>query len=324
VAYVQELKARRAESLQLSGRVLLVEDSASVRAMVRGVLERTGLEVDLSADANRAWALFTEEQHDLVLTDVLLAEGTTGLELVRRIRHAQGRKSRTPVLAMSAFEDAVRKVELLEYGANDFIGKPVLPEELVARVRNLIANKQLLDKVEMQQEYLRALAATDHLTSLYNRRFLAEVVPMSLASARRHGYSLSLLMIDLDHFKAVNDRHGHSTGDCVLVETAKLLRANCRKEDLAARIGGEEFVLLLSHCGLEQATAKAERLRRQIEELEPAGIHLTASLGVATLVPESGESFEVLFAAADKAVYSAKAAGRNCVRITGASPEVPK
>lgn len=318
-AYVRELKERQEETLTVTGRVLLVEDSASVRALVRGVLERAGLEVLVSAEAVGAAELFAREAFDLVLTDVLLAGGTTGLELLRRVRHSEGRKGRTPVLAMSGFEDAARRVELLRYGANDFIGKPVLPEEMVARVRNLIANKQLFDKVEMQHEYLRALAATDHLTSLYNRRFLAEVLPMTLAASRRHGYSVSVVLVDLDHFKRVNDEHGHAAGDNVLVECARLLKATCRKEDLAVRLGGEEFVLVLSHCGFEQAVHKAERVRQQFERQLLAGLPVTASFGVSTLVPEMGATFDDVFAAADQALYEAKAAGRNRVRGCGAT-----
>ncbi len=155
--YVQELSERRQNQQQLTGRVLLVEDSVAVRMLIGSILEDMGLDVDQTADAKQAWEIFLQGDHDLVLTDVLLAEGTTGLELVRHIRHLHGKKNGVPILAMSGFNDAVRKIELLQEGANDFIGKPILPEELAVRVRNLVLNKQLLDKIEAQQEHLQSL-----------------------------------------------------------------------------------------------------------------------------------------------------------------------
>lgn len=186
--YVQELSERRQQNKrQLTGCVLLVEDSLTVRMIVNNILEDMGLEVSQATDAKQAWKLFLQNDYDLVLTDVVLAEGTTGLELVRHIRRVEGKKNGVPILTMSGFSDAARKIELLQEGANDFIGKPILPEELVVRVRNLLLNKQLFDKIEVQQTHLQSLVTelqgtNDHLQREIDQR---ERVEMELRLAQK-------------------------------------------------------------------------------------------------------------------------------------------
>lgn len=158
---------------------------------------------------------------------------------------------------------------------------------------------------------------TDQLTGLYNRHSLFDMGPKYLSDAKRHKFPVSLVVIDLDHFKNVNDTHGHATGDVVLKSIGQVLKDQCRTEDFVARFGGEEFVMLLSHCDIDFAISKAENLRKEVEAAQPAGLTITASLGVAAM--EEADDFNTLFEKADKAVYEAKESGRNKVVIHTAS-----
>jgi two-component system cell cycle response regulator len=216
---------------------------------------------------------------------------------------------------LSSLQSEEDKLKILESGARDFISKPVIPRELLARVSILLENKQLIDRLEAQKRLLFALAMRDQLTSLFNRRSLFEIAPKEVASAQRHGYPISLFMLDLDHFKEVNDNYGHQAGDSVLREIGALILSLLREGDFAARFGGEEFVVLLPHCKMSDAMARAEDLRAAIEGQNPASLPVTTSIGVATLAP--GWNFEALFRAADEAVYRAKANGRNRVERDG-------
>ena len=154
---------------------------------------------------------------------------------------------------------------------------------------------------------------TDQLTGLYNRHSLFDIGPKYISDAKRHDFSVSLLVFDLDHFKNVNDTYGHGVGDVVLKAVGQVLNDNCRIEDTVARFGGEEFVMLLSHCDIDLAFTKAESIRIAIEKAKPNDLTITASIGVAALGLD--DDFESLFDKADKAVYEAKDTGRNKVVI---------
>ena len=212
-------------------------------------------------------------------------------------------------------DDVARRVEILRHGANDFVSKPIVEEEFHARVSNLITSKQLFDQVRHQQQLLRELATTDQLTKLYNRHYLNDAAAQAISNAVRHKQPLSLFVIDLDHFKNINDEYGHDRGDDVLSAVGGLLKKSSRDGDIAARFGGEEFVLVLTHCALEDAQKKAEAFRLELEKLKPGGLLVTASIGVASLdiTQENTMDLKALFKQADQAVYIAKENGRNCV-----------
>jgi two-component system, cell cycle response regulator len=236
---------------------------------------------------------------------------------VRAIRGSNGPNAALPILAVSGLEDSARRIELLREGANDFLSKPMLEEELAVRVRNIVQIKRLLDQTAGQRDHLRRLALTDQLTGVYNRHYLAEIALRRIGEAERHGIPLTMLVLDIDHFKQVNDTHGHETGDVVLAETAATLRASCRQGDVIARTGGEEFVLLLLNMTRDSATGFAERLRQRIAEIQPAGVAITVSIGIAATSPDRvGTRFETLFKAADTALYQAKRSGRNRVVVS--------
>ena len=313
-AYVEERVRSEDASLRLSGRALLVEDSLPVARFVRGILERIGLKVDAFTSAESALVALTAKDYQIALIDVLLEGQMSGLGLVRAIRSDdEGRNQKMPILAMSSMEDVARRIELLRQGANDFLAKPMFEEELVARVRNMVRLKRLLDESEAQREHLRRLAMTDQLTGLYNRHYLAEIATRRIAEANRHRIPVSLLVLDIDHFKRINDSLGHEGGDSVLAETASNIRAACREGDVAARTGGEEFVVLLINTSGARAAEFAEHLRSRIEASRPSGLDVTVSIGLAEDGGRHDCTFESLFKTADAALYQAKESGRNRV-----------
>ncbi|MCP1728455.1 two-component system cell cycle response regulator [Natronospira proteinivora] len=298
---------------RISGRVLYVEDSSVVAHVMLKILERLGLEVDHYTSATDAYEAFGRHAYDLVISDILVEGEMSGMGLVSRIREKFPDKARVPILAVSGMDDITRRMELFRLGVNDFISKPVIEEEVVARVSNLISNKQLFDQVRAQRRHLYELAMIDQLTGLYNRNSLSEFAKKAFSEANRHDFPLSLILIDLDHFKEINDTHGHLTGDEVLASIGEMLKNNCRDEDFAVRFGGEELMLILPHCTHEDAVQRAEELRQAVETLKPSGIPMTASLGVTSRPHGREVSMEDLFRIADKAVYQAKEKGRNQV-----------
>jgi two-component system cell cycle response regulator len=296
-----------------SGRVLYVEDSNTVAAVMLRVLDGMNLEVDHYTSASEACDAFNPERHDLVISDILVDGEMSGLGLVRSIRATCPDRMRTPILAISGIEDKSRRIELFRLGVNDFIGKPVLDEEVQARVTHLITNRQLIEQVEHQRRHLYELAMTDQLTGLYNRNSLAEFAGRALAEAQRHDFPLSVVLIDVDHFKEINDSRGHLVGDEVLAAIGELLLEDTRTEDFAVRYGGEELLLILTHCDLDDAATHAERIRTRIEAMHPCDLDVTASLGVAARSYGETTTFERLLQSADAAVYEAKDNGRNRV-----------
>ncbi len=294
----------------ISGKVLLVEDSMSSAMFYRQVLERMGLQIEHCKSAEEAiLRVSAGARYDLVVTDYILAGAQTGFSVIRAVRSSFGKSALTPILAISSFDDIARKVEILRNGANDFVGKPVVPEELEVRVFNMLKMQKLMQRLESQHEVMKDIAMRDTLTSLYNRYHLNEISPGLIAEAHESEQSLSLMVVDADHFKQINDTRGHKTGDEVLQQIARALQGICRSDDLVARIGGEEFVVVLPGVGLAEARSRGDATRARIEGLKPGGIMVTASIGIATL--RKGETYDELFRRADSAMYRAKSAGRN-------------
>jgi two-component system cell cycle response regulator len=300
-------KARSAPSFR--GRILYVEDSPTAVGVLRKVLRGKPVELESRASVDDALEALATGEWDLVVADYTLEGGKTGLDLVRALRRS--RKEGPPILVLSAVESQERKLEILESGANDFVAKPVVARELLARMGTLLENKHLIDELRSQKALFEELAMRDQLTALLNRRSLFEMAPRLVSEAARHGRPLSLILADVDHFKLINDSKGHAAGDLVLRELGAILLSRARGGDVVARFGGEEFVLLLPGCALEDARDRAEELRLAIEGSKPGGVETRASFGVASL--GEGMDFEALFQAADAAVYRAKDKGRNRV-----------
>jgi len=322
--YLEQLRSRRIKDQSLYGNILYIEDDLSLADKTAALLRETGYSVTHFQNTQDALRVFTQQQFDLVLTDLILEGNKTGQHMIRDILQMPGRHCEVPILAMSDLNDARRRVELLHAGVSDYIQKPVLDEELLARVKNLIHMRQLLDQVEKQRMHMRELAMLDQLTQLYNRHFLMDMAPRKISEAIRHNIPLSLLMIDVDHFKHINDTYGHSTGDVVLEKIADVLNATCRTEDIAARFGGEEFVVILMHCNQDDALNKAEQIRTQISDIDFDRFSVTASLGVVCLGEGEGCDFKSLFEQADNALYKAKQAGRNRVELASSKLKISK
>jgi two-component system, cell cycle response regulator len=291
-------------------RILVAEDSALLRRMIGDVLRSHGWEVLEAADGASALTMARAENPSVLLMAREM-EGLDGMAVLDALR-ADPRTTDMPVVFVTGHTDARDLAEGLERGAHDYVRKPVDPVELVARIRTALRLRSLLDELARRNAELEQLARTDVLTGLANRRHADDVLRATIASARRHGRTLSAVLVDIDRFKSVNDVHGHAAGDAVLREIALRLADGLREEDLAARWGGEEFLLLLPDS--PDAAVVCERLRASIAE-RPVNVHgllelrISASFGWA---PWSGEETgEALVGRADVALYAAKAGGRD-------------
>jgi two-component system, cell cycle response regulator len=293
-------------------RILVAEDSALLRRMIGDVLRGNGWEVLEASDGASALTMAHAENPSVLLMAREM-EGLDGMAVLDALR-ADPRTTDMPVVFVTGHTDARDLAEGLERGAHDYVRKPVDPVELVARIRTALRLRSLLDELARRNAELEQLARTDVLTGLANRRHADDVLRATIASARRHGRTLSAVLVDIDRFKSVNDVHGHAAGDAVLREIALRLADGLREEDLAARWGGEEFLLLLPDS--PDAAVVCERLRASIAE-RPVNVHgllelrISASFGWA---PWSGEETgEALVGRADVALYAAKAGGRDRV-----------
>lgn len=297
-----------------NGNVLYIEDHLTLANMTTEILLEMGLTVDHYTTAELGLEAFEKNNYDLVLLDIVLPGKKDGIGMIEDIRERSDDKQYIPILAISSLLHAHQRIHALKVGANDLIGKPILQGELTVRASNLITSRQLLQQVIKQKRDLEHLAMTDQLTSLNNRYYLQMFIYKTLSELKRHGQQLSLIMIDLDKFKPINDTFGHEQGDEVLVKISSVLKNNSRTEDTAVRLGGDEFLLVLPYCTLAQAIDKAEVLRTAITDIQcsQASLSLSASFGVAST--EQGEfDFKKLLALADQAVYQSKAQGGNAV-----------
>jgi len=298
-----------------SGHVLYIEDHLTLANMTTEILQEMGLIVDHVTSAELGLNIFEEHHYDLILLDLILPGEKGGIAVIEDVRAREDEKKSIPILAISSLLNAQQRIHALKVGANDFITKPVLQAELTVRVKNLITSNQLIQQVMQQKKDLELLAMTDQLTGMNNRYYLQLFVAKTLSEVKRHQQPLSLIMIDLDKFKAINDTYGHEQGDEVLVKIATILKSNSRLEDSAVRLGGDEFLVVLPHCSLAQANDKAESLCLAVSQLtfNHQDVHASASFGVAST--EQGEFiFKKLLALADKAAYQAKALGGNNVQ----------
>ncbi len=302
------------------GRILYVEGNTSAAQSMKESLQRMGLHVVQFVSAQKAYNSFEEEEYDLVVVAIGEKSPSRDFDLITAIRSSQGPKAQRPILAICHSKKLSSVPEALKKGANDYVGKLVVEEELQCRVRNLLLIKNLLEKVDSQEKELRQLVMTDELTSLYSKPYLLNAGNQRANEAYRHGYPLSLVVLSLDHFELINDRYGQSIGDMVLQEMAKTLKTFSRNEDIVARTNDDEFAIAFPHCSESDAVAKVDRLREFVESANPGGIPVTASFGVVCLPSSFPCDFEDLFSAADRAMAQAKLEGRNRAVISELVP----
>ncbi|HEX2825483.1 MAG TPA: diguanylate cyclase [Burkholderiales bacterium] len=297
-------------------KVLVADDDPVTRRKLRGLLQYLGHDPVEAADGREAWAVLDGvDAPDLVILDWMMP-ALSGVEICRRLRHGAKRRYQY-VLMLTARDLMDDLVEAMESGADDFLRKPFDLRELRVRVR---AAERLL----AAQDELRAHAITDDLTGLLNRRGVLDRLRHELALSQRDGRPLSVAVIDVDRFKAINDAYGHAVGDEVLREVGRRMHAQLRGYDDLGRHGGEEFALILPGCDASGARSVAERIRAAIcgepVRTSAAPIDVSVSAGVAAVDPYLGEDVTGVVARADRALYRAKRAGRNRVEL--ANPEI--
>jgi diguanylate cyclase (GGDEF)-like protein len=305
--------------------ILVIEDSEPVRREIIHILRNYSLAsfYHEAGDGIEALTILREIKMDLIICDVVMPR----LDGFRFLSMARSRDElrNIPIIFLTARDDRDSKLQGLEQGASDYITKPFDPAEMVARVRIHLQIRQLQEELKLANEKLMLVSHTDHLTGLHNRRYLMDVLERELSRVQRSGSFLSLLILDIDHFKEINDQYGHQGGDMVLAEAASVFRKELRVYDTAARYGGDEFVAVIPGASLSEAVAVAERIRDSVEKSRFSermeDVSLTVSIGIAVYPSPGIETMEDFIREADGALYRAKAGGRN--RVEGPVPPPP-
>ena len=301
----------------MSQTVLVIDDSPDVHALLGVRLAPEGLELRHAFDPAEGLQMAKSTLPDLILLDVVMP-GQTGFELCEQFKNDPA-TAQIPVIFLTGSAECLDKVHGLDLGAVDYITKPFAVGELRARVRAALRTKRYADLLAQR-------AQIDALTGLPNRAFFDSRLDQELAAARRYSRSVSLLLLDLDHFKQVNDTCGHPYGDRVLQSVGELIQQLARETDSPSRYGGEEFAIILTETSLDKALQAAERFRSQIASLSwqhrQKSIRVTSSVGVACTSQQldsvDAATPKGLLAAADAALYRAKELGRN--RVEPATP----
>lgn len=305
--------------------ILLVEDSQTTRALLSKYLAGTYRLIH-AKDGAEAWDMLQDETEiELVITDINMPR-LTGHQLLVKIRKSDDpRFKNLPVIVMTTTDDNVDRNLAFLNGANDFLTKPVDEIELQARVNVHYKLARTIRELETSRRLLAEQATTDPLTHLKNRRAFFENGTKHISMARRYGTDVSIIVTDVDHFKKVNDTYGHQAGDDALVAVARVLIDMTRTEDTVARIGGEEFAILLPDTNRLGAAVLAERIRHAVQReqivLNGQIVPITVSVGVASFAVELTETVDQLLSIADQRLYLAKKNGRNriCVNNEGKS-----
>jgi diguanylate cyclase (GGDEF)-like protein len=298
--------------------VLVVDDSASIRSQIKGVLEKLEGFGDFieAADGLQAFKLMLDRQPDLVVCDLIMPV-FDGLKFLA-LRATRPELANIPVIMLTADGDANRKLEVFEQGAADYVIKPFNERELLARVKVHYRLKVLQDQLREANKRLEALADTDGLTGLFNRRYFDALLVRELQRTARYKTPMGLVLFDIDHFKRVNDGFGHTMGDEVLRNVGRIVTSSVRVTDSAARYGGEEFGIVFTQTVVQGVAEVTERLRVRLSEFvhehQGQSLKCTASFGISACDGKGSMPSAVeLIARADRALYHAKRTGRNCV-----------
>jgi len=286
--------------------IILVVDDVSSNIQALAAVLKDDYQLKIATSGARALEIVANEPNlDLILLDVEMPE-MDGYEVMQRLKLDDIYKD-IPVIFVTGNDSVVDEEKGLGAGAVDYIAKPIRPAIVKARINTHITLKK-------QRDELKYNALHDRLTGLYNRYHLDAEGTRKFSRAKRHNDNFSVMMVDIDHFKAVNDNHGHLVGDEVLKAFARALNDSKRVEDFIARYGGEEFVVLYENCTINDAKEKAENLRKTIESLNPEGLKITSSFGIVGLDVRH-ENLEDMLKEADAALYTAKESGRNRVIV---------
>jgi diguanylate cyclase (GGDEF)-like protein len=295
-------------------KILIVDDDPLSLNLLSKLLISEGYGVSIFTRASEALSELKRNNFDLLILDLSMPE-VDGSEFLKTLR---GQVNYTSVVFLSAHREEAKVVSCLDAGANDYIQKPIRPHEFLARVRAQLRLKDLHDELDQANQKLKLLADTDDVTGLFNMRSLYQKLDFEIERAKRFGRSVGVVMMDMDYFKTVNDSHNHLFGSFVLAEVGRLIKKHMRNIDIAARYGGDEFLMVLTETNEAGMRAVCERLRTTIAahlfELGEDRISLTASFGFA-VTPVGGVFHDArgLVKDADLALYEAKEKGRNRV-----------
>jgi diguanylate cyclase (GGDEF)-like protein len=303
-----------------AGSIMVVDDTPENLALLSTMLTSAGHRVLAFPSARTALAAAERRAPDLVLLDICMPE-MDGFELARRFGAIPALRE-VPIIFLSALSDTTEKLKAFAAGGVDYVVKPLQLAEVKVRVETHLRLRRLAQSLDQRNHELESalariaeLATRDELTGLSNRRATLDRIRELHALAGRHGGAESLIFVDLDHFKRVNDELGHAAGDAVLAGAAERLRGAVRSTDVVGRWGGEEFMVVLRQTGRDDALEVAEKLRVRLSltpmAVDDHSLSITGSLGVATL--RAGESIEAWIERADAACYQAKRAGRDRV-----------
>lgn len=308
-------------------KILIADDSIVSRHVLDVNLRKWGYDVVAASDGTQAWEILQGvDAPRLAILDWMMP-GMTGLEVCRLVRQT-AREPYTYILLLTSKGLREDLVEGMEAGADDYISKPFDQHELKVRLRAGTRLVELQAELVDTREALREQATKDWLTQLWNRSAILDILNRELARSTREARTVGVVLLDLDHFKSINDNHGHFAGDAVLQEAAWRLRDSIRTYDSIGRYGGEEFLILLPGCDEESTIVQAERLRSQLcAEIQAApdlSLRITGSFGCTSALPGSELTPEALIRMADKALYLAKGLGRNRVELLSSSPELSR
>lgn len=295
--------------------ILIVDDHPDNIEVLKVRLEALGYRIVTASDGEAALQMVAAQPPDLILLDVMMPR-MDGNEVARRIK-ADKTLPFIPIIMQTALDTTQSKVTGLDSGADDYVTKPINYAELQARMNSSLRLKKAQDELAAKNVQLAEMAITDALTGVFNRRHLDENLDEMFEHSKRLDESIALAMFDIDHFKSVNDTHGHQAGDVVLSQFAQLLKHLARDIDRIGRYGGEEFMVLLPGTVTDAAVTFANRVRQEVEkhQFEYHGGALTCSIsvGVAGYKHPRVHTRQQLVKAADDALYVAKATGRNRV-----------
>lgn len=300
--------------MQKSGKetnILIVDDEVGVRDSMHEFIEMAGYNSTMASSAEEAIKLLQKNNIQVVITDIMLP-GMGGLELTKLIK----RDFNSDVIVMTGYSGDYSYEEAINMGASDFVIKPVRLEELLLRLKRVLKERELSQERVRMMEKLQRLAITDGLTKLHNSRSFYSQLEVEVDRFNRYKHPLSLLLLDIDHFKQYNDNFGHLEGDKVLVRISQLIKSCLRKLDTAYRYGGEEFTVILPETSCEEAELVAERIRTKIqtEKFKPRNAkELSITISIGTTQYDAQEQLSTFIQRADKAMYLSKQKGRNRV-----------
>ncbi|MBF0258117.1 MAG: diguanylate cyclase [Desulfamplus sp.] len=326
----QEIKDQFPKSIENSGNILVVDDNPQNLRLLIAILSRHGYKVRPAPSGEIALKSAFSTLPELILLDIMMPE-MDGYEVCQKLKDNELTKS-IPVIFISAIDAIQDKVKAFEMGAVDYITKPFQAEEILARVNTHISlsrtQKMLEEEIKLRIVSEKALktislkyqnmAMQDYLTGVSNRRYFMKRAEEELSRAVRYNHPITFLMMDIDHFKNINDTYGHQAGDQILKNVATICMDAFRVNDLFGRIGGEEFAALLPETTFDDAKIVAERVRQNVEDfsLKTEGKQLacTISIGISSLTDKNYQTLDLLMKQADDALYLAKSSGRNCIR----------